>query len=112
MERSDAITALAALAQETRLDIFRLLVEAAPDGLAVGRIGEALSLAPATLSFHLSQLKNAGLVTCRRDGRSLIYAAHVTRMTGLIGYLTDNCCAADPARCGFTDAEAATDRAV
>jgi ArsR family transcriptional regulator len=100
MERSDAITALAALAQESRLDIFRLLVQAGADGLPAGRIGERLGLPSATLSFHLNQLKQAGLVTFRRDGRSLIYAAEYAAMNGLLAYLTENCCQGDATGCG------------
>jgi ArsR family transcriptional regulator len=92
MERLDAIAALSALAQDTRLDVFRLLVQTGPGGLPAGRIGEALGLASATLSFHLNQLKQAGLVTCRREGRSLIYAAKYATMNALLSYLTENCC--------------------
>ncbi len=87
-----AIAALGALAQEARLGIFRLLVQAGPDGMPAGRIGEALGLPAATLSFHLNQLKQAGLVTCRRDGRSLIYAGSFATVNALLGYLTENCC--------------------
>lgn len=101
MEKQDTITALAALAQETRLDIFRLLVEVGPEGRAVGRIGEALGLPSATLSFHLKELKHAGLVTVQREGRSLIYGANFATMTSLIDYLTSHCCAGDPAACGI-----------
>jgi ArsR family transcriptional regulator len=101
MEKNDTIAALAALAQETRLDIFRLLVEAGPEGRAVGRIGEALDLPSATLSFHLKELKHAGLVTVQRVGRSLIYAANFATMTGVIDYLTRHCCAGDLAACGI-----------
>jgi ArsR family transcriptional regulator, arsenate/arsenite/antimonite-responsive transcriptional repressor len=100
MEKSDAITALAALAQESRLDIFRLLVQAGPDGLPAGQIGERLGLPSATLSFHLNQLRHAGLVRFRRDGRSLIYAAEYAAMNGLLGYLTENCCQGDVLGCG------------
>lgn len=100
MEKLDAIAALAALAQETRLDIFRLLVETGPDGLPAGQIGERLGLPSATLSFHLNQLKHAGLVTFRRESRSLIYSAVYPVMNELIGYLTENCCQGDPAACG------------
>jgi ArsR family transcriptional regulator, arsenate/arsenite/antimonite-responsive transcriptional repressor len=100
MEKIDAIAALAALAQETRLDIFRLLVQAGPDGLPAGQIGERLGLPSATLSFHLNQLKHAGLVTFRRQGRSLIYGAEYASMTDLLAYLTENCCQGDPALCG------------
>ena len=100
MEASDVVAALAALAQESRLDVFRLLVQAGPDGLAPGEIGERLGLPSATLSFHLSQLKHAGLVTFRRNGRSLIYAAKYPAMNELLAYLTENCCGGDAAACG------------
>src|SRR5579864_8778470 len=99
MEKMEIVAALAALAQETRLDVYRLLVQAGPDGLPAGQIGERLDLASPTLSFHLAQLKHAGLVTHRRDGRSIIYAANYPAMTGLLGYLTENCCGGK-AECG------------
>ena len=89
-----AVTALAALAQETRLAIFRLLVEHARDGLTPGAIALKLKLPPATLSFHLKELTNAGLVEDRRDGRFIWYRPDVAAMNGLIGYLTENCCRA------------------
>lgn len=92
MEKIEALAALSGLAQESRLDVYRLLVEAGPGGLPAGQIGEALGLAPATLSFHLNHLKHAGLVSCRRNGRSLIYVADFARVSGLIAYLTENCC--------------------
>lgn len=100
MEKSNAIAALAALAQETRLDVFRLLVQAGPDGLPAGRIGEMLGLPSATLSFHLNQLKQAGMVTFRRESRSLIYAAEYATMNALLSYLTENCCGGTAAACG------------
>ena len=93
-DAAKAVTALAALAQETRLAIFRLLVEHAPDGLTPGAIALALELAPATLSFHLKELANAGLIEDRRDGRFIWYRPDVAAMNGLVGYLTDNCCRA------------------
>ena len=96
-----ARSALAALAQETRLDIYRLLVRAGQAGLPAGRIGERLALPLPTLSFHLAQLKHARLVTARRDGRSIIYAANYPAMTGLVAYLTENCCEGDAAACGL-----------
>ncbi len=99
MEKIDAITALAAIAQETRLDIFRLLVQAGPDGLPAGQIGGQLGLPPATLSFHLNQLRHAGLVSFRRESRSLIYAAEFAAMNGLLAYLTENCCLGNAAGC-------------
>ena len=108
MDKQDTLAALAALSQETRLDIFRLLVEAGPEGRAVGWIGEALDLPSATLSFHLKELKHAGLVTVRRESRSLIYSASFSTMTGLIDYLTRHCCAGDPAACGITSPTAVT----
>lgn len=93
-EASRAVAALAALAQHTRLAIFRLLVEHARDGATPGAIAAALDLAPATLSFHLKELVNAGLVTDRRDGRYIRYRPDVAAMNALLGYLTDNCCRA------------------
>src|SRR3954454_4007498 len=92
MEKDDAITALAALAQESRLDVFRLLVQAGPAGLAAGVVAEKLSLAPNTLSFHLDRLRTAGLISVKREGRSLIYAARYETMNSLLAYLTKNCC--------------------
>lgn len=100
MEKNDAIAALAALAQESRLDIFRLLVQAGTDGMPAGQIGERLGLPAATLSFHLNHLKHSGLVTFKREGRSLIYAAEYAAMNGLLAYLTDNCCQGDASACG------------
>ncbi len=86
------IDALAALAQRSRLSIFRLLVEAGPAGLAAGAIGEKLELPPATLSFHLAHLARAGLVHGRQEGRFVIYSASFENMNTLVGYLTENCC--------------------
>jgi len=103
MEKTDALLALAGLAHGTRLDIFRLLVEAGPAGMAAGQIGERLALAPATLSFHLSHLKHAGLIEAERDGRWLIYAADFERMRALVAYLTENCCGGAPASCGLPE---------
>ncbi len=108
MEKLYAIAALAALAQESRLDIFRLLVQAGTLGMPAGQIGEQLGLPSATLSFHLSQLKHANLVTVRREGRSLIYAAAYPVMNDLLGYLTENCCQGDAASCGLTVCGAAS----
>src|ERR1041385_8140189 len=99
MEKNEAIAALAALAQENRLDVFRLLVQAGPNGLAAGAVAEKLSLAPNTLSFHFDRLRHAGLVTCTRQGRSLIYAGRYETMNALLGYLTENCCGGVPADC-------------
>jgi ArsR family transcriptional regulator len=92
MEKTDTIAALAALAQENRLDVFRLLVQTGPKGLAAGAVAEKLSIAPNTLSFHLDRLRTAGLIGVKREGRSLIYAARYETMNGLLAYLTENCC--------------------
>ena len=92
METKDALTALAALAHETRLAVFRLLVETGPEGLPVGKIGERLGLAPATLSFHLKELTHADLVLMRPEGRFIYCSANFTTMNDLLAYLTQNCC--------------------
>jgi len=92
MDKTETIAALAALAHDTRLDVFRLLIEAGPKGLAVGQIGEALDVPPATLNHHMAALKQAGLVVCTRDGRKLMHRADFKRMDGLLDYLTQNCC--------------------
>ncbi|SRR6266536_2365291 len=92
MEKMGAVVALAALAQENRLDVFRLLVQAGPEGMAAGEIADALDLAPNTLTFHFDRLRMAGLVTVRRQGRSMIYAAAFETMNALLGYLTEHCC--------------------
>src|SRR5271156_7129885 len=96
MENTDAVTALAALAQDNRLDVFRLLVKAGPEGMPAGEIATALSLAPNTLTFHFDRLRGAGLVTVRRDGRSMIYAARFDTMNALLAFLTENCCQGPP----------------
>jgi DNA-binding transcriptional ArsR family regulator len=108
MEKKTAVAALAALAQDTRLDVFRMLVQAGEEGLPAGQIGERLDLPSATLSFHLNQLRHAGLVTFRRDGRSLIYTAEYATMNDLLAYLTENCCQGDPAACGIAVCDAST----
>jgi ArsR family transcriptional regulator len=92
METKDVITALAALAHDTRLAIFRLLVETGSEGLPVGKIGERLGTAPATLSFHLKELAHADLVTMRHEGRFIYCSANFATMNGLLAYLTENCC--------------------
>lgn len=99
MKKSVAIAALGALAQETRLDIFRLLIGKAPQGLPAGEIGERLGLPAPTLSFHLNQLRFARLVTSRRQSRSIIYFANYEAMNGLLAYLTDHCCGGRPELC-------------
>jgi len=105
MENQTVIDALAALAQATRLDIFRLLVPLGEAGMPAGSIGEQLGIPNATLSFHLQQLKHAGLVTPRRNGTQIIYAANYPAMDDLIGYLTENCCQGEPCltSCGCTE---------
>ncbi len=92
MESNQVIIALSALAQESRLAVFRLLVEAGPAGISVGRIGEQLHVAPATLSFHLKELHRAGLVKSSQEGRFVYYRADYPTMSELLGYLTENCC--------------------
>ncbi len=96
MEKIDAIAALAALAQDHRLDVFRLLVKAGPKGVSAGELAEALGIAPNSLTFHLDRLRTAALVTARREGRSIIYAARFEVMNALLGYLTENCCGGAP----------------
>jgi ArsR family transcriptional regulator, arsenate/arsenite/antimonite-responsive transcriptional repressor len=95
MESSAAVAALGALSQVTRLAVFRLLVQQGPSGMAAGEVAEQLSIAPATLSFHLKELATAGLVSARQQGRFIFYAANFTAMNELLAYLTENCCAAD-----------------
>ncbi len=99
MKKARAIPALAALAQESRLDVFRLLIQSGSDGLAAGEIGARLGLPSPTLSFHLNHLKYAGLVTSRRDSRSIIYRADYKAMNDLISYLMENCCRGDAELC-------------
>lgn len=93
MQSETAVIALGALAQEHRLAVFRLLVEAGPQGMSAGAIADALEVAPSSMSFHLSQLHHAGLVAQRRESRSIIYSANYEVMNSLIAYLTENCCA-------------------
>ena len=102
MEATQVITALEALAQEHRLSVFRALVQAGPQGLTPSHLSDTLDIPAPTLSFHLAQLKRAGLVTVTRQGRSLTYVAAYDAMTGLIEFLTENCCggaACAPAAC-------------
>lgn len=98
MDAKEVLTALAAIAQESRLAIFRLLVQVGPDGMAATKIAEQLDIAPSSLSFHLKELTYARLITSRNEGRFIIYSANITVMNGLIGYLTENCCGGVP--CG------------
>ena len=93
MKSSNAVDALAALAQEHRLALFRLLVQAGNKGMAAGAIAEALGVPNSSLSFHLTQLRNAGLILQERQHRSLIYRANYPAMNALVGYLLENCCA-------------------
>jgi ArsR family transcriptional regulator, arsenate/arsenite/antimonite-responsive transcriptional repressor len=99
MEIKSAVTALAALAQETRLSIYRLLVEAGPDGISAGRLGETLKVPAATLSFHLKELSRAGLVSSRQDRQFIYYAVDFERMAELMTFLTQNCCKGMPQAC-------------
>ena len=99
MKKSTVIGALGALAQETRLDIFRLLVEKGPEGSPAGQLGARLNQPSPTMSFHLSQLRFAGLVESRRESRSIIYSANFKLMTNLLAYLTENCCGGRPELC-------------
>ena len=99
METKTAVAALAALAQETRLSIFRLLVQAGPEGVPAGQISEELEVPSATLSFHLKDLTHAGLVTPRQEGRFIYYSADFERMAGLMSFLTHNCCQGMPQEC-------------
>jgi DNA-binding transcriptional ArsR family regulator len=92
MESEQVVVALVAIAQESRLGIFRRLVQAGREGLPAGQIAKAMKLPSPTLSFHLAQLKHAGLIACRREGTSLIYSADFDAMNGLVGFLTENCC--------------------
>jgi ArsR family transcriptional regulator len=99
METTQATAALAALAQEHRLAVFRLLVQAGPEGMPAGQVAEAVDLAPNTLTFHFDRLRMADLVTVRRDGRSMIYAAQYQTMNALLGFLTENCCQGAAEKC-------------
>jgi DNA-binding transcriptional ArsR family regulator len=92
MTKHGALAALGALAQDSRLDVFRLLVESGRDGMSAGRLANTLKLAPNALTFHLDRLREADLVSVRRNGRSMIYSARYDTMNDLLGYLTENCC--------------------
>jgi DNA-binding transcriptional ArsR family regulator len=96
METKAIVTTLAALAQDSRLVIFRALVQAGPSGLAAGRISELTGIAPSLLSFHLKELSHAGMVDSRQAGRFVIYTANFSTMNALIGFLTENCCGGNP----------------
>jgi ArsR family transcriptional regulator len=96
MESNKVVAALAALAQETRLTVFRLLVQVGPQGIAATRISDQLGIPPSSLSFHLKEMLHADLVTSRQESRYVIYSANFTTMSELIGFLTDNCCGGNP----------------
>jgi ArsR family transcriptional regulator, arsenate/arsenite/antimonite-responsive transcriptional repressor len=100
MEMKSAVTALAALAQETRLSIFRLLIEAGPEGVSAGRIGDSLDVPAATLSFHLKELARAGLVSPRQERQFIYYAVDFERMAELMAFLIQNCCRGMPGNAG------------
>jgi ArsR family transcriptional regulator, arsenate/arsenite/antimonite-responsive transcriptional repressor len=110
MELADAVPALSALAQENRLEVFRLLVRAGPEGLPAGEVAAALGLPPNTLTFHFDRLRMAGLVTVRRHGRSMIYAARYETMNALLAYLTENCCRGAASACAPTRSPKVTAR--
>jgi len=99
MKNAQAVAALAALAQETRLSIYRLLVQAGPQGVPAGRIGETLQVPAATLSFHLKELSHAGMVASRQEGRFIYYSADYEQMAALMSFLTENCCQGMPQEC-------------
>ena len=107
MKTARVIDALGALAHEHRLAIYRLLVQRGPEGLPAGAIGERVGLVPSSLTFHLQNLQRAGLITQQRVSRQLIYSADFDAMNGLIGYLTENCCADSSAECSPSCAPAA-----
>ena len=96
METDTALIALAALADADRLAVFRLLVQAGPEGLPAGRIAELMEMPASSLSFHLKELHRAGLLASRQEGRSIIYMARFETMNALLGYLTENCCGGNP----------------
>src|SRR5882762_5141661 len=100
MEKHDVVAALAALAQDNRLDVFRLLVKAGPQGLAAGQVAKALGIPPNTLTFHFDRLRQAGLIAVRRESRSMIYTAQFDAMNGLVDFLTENCCQGVADECG------------
>lgn len=104
MEILIAVSALSAIAQESRLEIFRFLVQAGKNGVPAGTIAQRLDLPPSTLSFHLNQLKQAGLIECRRESRTLFYSANYDSMNDLMAYLTENCCQGQAENCDLSGA--------
>jgi len=99
MQTKDAVSSLFALAHETRLDIFKLLVRKGSAGMAAGELSDHFSMPPPTMSFHLKELSNAGLIASRRESRSIIYAANYGHMQELLGFLTENCCVDNGGKC-------------
>jgi len=99
MKPAQVVKALSALAQPTRLALYRLLVARGPDGMAAGQVSEKLKVSPATLSFHFRTLSHAGLIESRQEGRFIYYAANFTVMNDMLAYLTENCCGGDPDAC-------------
>ena len=99
MKPAQVVKALSALAQPTRLALYRLLVARGPDGMAAGQVSEKLKVSPATLSFHFRTLSHAGLIESRQEGRFIYYAANYTVMNDMLAYLTENCCGGDPDAC-------------
>lgn len=102
MDSKQAVTALGALAHDTRLELFRLLVRLGAEGMPAGALAEALNVAPSTLSHHLAQLEHAGIVTARRESRHIFYAAAIPGINALLSYLIDDCCQGAPEICGLT----------
>lgn len=103
MDASKVVKALAALAQSTRLETYRLLVACGPEGMAAGQIAERLNASAATMSFHFKTLSHAGLIESRQDGRFVYYSANFDVMSGMVAYLTENCCGGNPAACNLPD---------
>ncbi len=101
MEGDEAITVFAALAQSTRLDLFRMLIRAGEDGKTAGAAAAELGVSPSALSFHLKELSNAGVIARQRDGRSIVYRVETSTVSELITFLTDDCCQGRPELCGF-----------
>lgn len=99
MDERQALIAFGAMSQETRLKIIRLLVKAGPEGMAAGSIAEAAAVSASNVSFHLKELERGGLVTARRDARSIVYSADYQALSGLIRFLMEDCCAGNPDIC-------------
>lgn len=100
---TQVVEALSALAQHTRLEIYRLLVSCGPQGMAAGQVAERLKVSPANMSFHFKTLSHAGLISSRQEGRFVYYAANFTVMNGMLAYLTENCCAGNPQACAIPE---------